>query len=329
MVDKAIGTGGTMRITDTGTYVEFWINSNNSTTFVHELPWGYTVNGVTDNSNEYDYNAGAGWERLGRWLVTTDQTVTFRLFDSGTGRFGSGDSLSMAIERATVPPAPTIVSLTPGPTTIAVNMDSNGSGGATVDQWQFLWSTNTTIDSGDPYIFLSLSNGTGTGTGLTPGTTYYCWARGHNAKGWGAWSSRKTFTTPNVPPAPSSVVISDIKQASAKTTFTGNGDGGSPILEWQLGYGTNATTPQTLVPSTGVLALTGLDAGMKYYFWARGRNAVGWGPWSVVSTATLLAGAWVDVAGVKKRAVPYVRTGGVWKVAEPYAKIAGLWKVTG
>jgi hypothetical protein len=114
--------------------------------------------------------------------------------------------------------------------------------------------------------------------------------------------------------------------------FTGNGDGGSVVLEWQIGYGTDPTTPQ-LSASGYNMDIAGLSPGSKYYFWSRGRNKYGWGAYSVRSEATLIAGAWVDVIEgstvVKKRAVPYVKYNGVWVVAEMRVKIAGLWKGTG
>ena len=107
--------------------------------------------------------------------------------------------------------------------------------------------------------------------------------------------------------------------------YSGNGDGGSPITAWETGYGTDPNAPQTTVTGSN-LTLTDLSPGQVYYVWGRFRNKYGPGAWSARSTATLLEGAWVDVDGVKKRAVPYVRDGGVWKVAESWTKIEGLWK---
>ncbi len=105
MVDynKSTGSSGTMRIRDTGTTVEFWLNAGNSTTFNHDLPWGYTINGVTSNNRTFDYSAGDGWQRLGAWGVTTSQTVTFRLGDTGTSGFGGPTTHSVTINRAKVP----------------------------------------------------------------------------------------------------------------------------------------------------------------------------------------------------------------------------------
>lgn len=43
-------------------------------------------------------------------------------------------------------------------------------------------------------------------------------------------------------------------------------------------------------------------------------------------SATTHAGAWVDVDGVKKRAIPYVRDDGVWKEAQLWTKFEGFWE---
>lgn len=65
-----------------------------------------------------------------------------------------------------------------------------------------------------------------------------------------------------------------------------NYNGGSPILQWQLAYGTSPNTPgsgggfKDLALSTGSISVTGLDSGTIYYFWNRQRNASGWSPWS-------------------------------------------------
>jgi len=68
---------------------------------------------------------------------------------------------------------------------------STGDGGAAVDQWQFQVATNSAFTGATSYT----SGGTTTVTGLTPGTTYYARARGHNAAGWGAWSATDSMTT--------------------------------------------------------------------------------------------------------------------------------------
>lgn len=324
---KATGSSGTMMIRDTGTYVEFWLKAGSST-FNHDLPWRYTVNGVTSGQLQFDFVSGGAYQRLGRWNVTTDQTVNFYLYDSGTSGIGGPTSFSVAIDRTSAPGTPGAWAIEQiADTWVQGDTDSMPNGGLAIDQIQVRYDDSSTAAS-PAYASDTNLDGYFSITGLLRGKTYYFWVRTHNAKGWSPWSARTQATTHNFPPAPTAPVLSEIKQTSLKTVYSGNGDGGSPITAWETGYGTDPTTPQTIVTGYN-LTLTGLSPGAVYYVWGRGKNKYGAGAWSARSTATLLAGAWVDVAGVKKRAVPYVKDGGVWKVAESWAKIAGLWKVSG
>ena len=133
-------------------------------------------------------------------------------------------------------------------------------------------------------------------------------------------------------PAPTAPSLSAIGQTSLKASTYSNGDGGSPITAYEIGYGTDPDYPEEMVMGssdptlTGLISVTGLISGQRYYVWARCWNMYGFSVWSAPSSATTLPGAWVDVDGVKKRAIPYVRDGGVWKVAESWTKIEGLWK---
>jgi hypothetical protein len=207
------------------------------------------------------------------------------------------------------------------------------NGGLAIDQIQVRYDDSSTAAS-PAYVSDTNLDGYFNITGLLRGKTYYFWVRTHNAKGWSPWSARTQATTHNYPPAPSTPVLSLATQTTVKTVFSSNGDGGSPVLEWELNYGLNSTTPELTIASNGTLTLTGLSAGQKYYFRARGRNKYGWGAYSAISSVTLMAGAYVDyvapgtTAAVKKRAVPYVRYNGVWKVVTPYVNLKGLWKTT-
>jgi hypothetical protein len=183
---RSTGNSGTMMIRDTGTNVEFWINSNNSTTFDHELPWGYSVNGSTNNTLTANYNAGAGWVLLGSWSVTYSQTVTFYLRATGTAGFGGPTTFSQAIARATVPPAPNNPTFTTvGPTSLYVNFTPTGDGGSAITSYDIGYGLTSSADStlytgavSPQYI-----------SGLTPGTTYYFRVRANNAVGNGTWST--------------------------------------------------------------------------------------------------------------------------------------------
>jgi hypothetical protein len=137
------------------------------------------------------------------------------------------------------------------------------------------------------------------------------------------------INTTTVPPATTPLSVETLSQTAIKYRFSGsNGDGGSPIIDWQIGYGTNPNSPQFYVGSWGTSDIGGLSPGTTYYFWSRGRNANGWGAWSTRMSARTIAGARVKVKGVWKEAVPYVKVKGVWKLAQPYVKVNGVWKLT-
>lgn len=329
MVDykKSTGSSGTMMIRDNGTTVSFMLNSNNGSTFNNELPWGYTVNGTTNNSRETRYSAGAGWVTFGSWTVTTDQTVTFRIFDTDTSGFGGPTTLSVAIDRSSAPSPPSrpVISNI-GATTMRVSYTPGSNNGAAIDYHQVAYNTSNTTSGA------TVGNFTSTGinfTGLVRGTTYYWWARSHNAKGWSGWSPSAVATTINIPQAPDPVIVSNATQTSALLSFTDQGNGGSTILERSLAYGTvNNVANATSINYTGVMTLSNLQPATTYYFWARSRNAAGWSGWSAATSIRTIAGAWYNVNNVWREAIPYVRVGGVWKIARPWVRNAGVWKET-
>jgi len=325
---RSTGSTGTMMIRDTGTTVEFWLKAG-SATFNHQLPWAYVVNGSSSSWREFDFVSGGSWQKLAGWAVSTSQTVTFKLGDTGTSGLGGPTNFSVAISRATAPPSPTPFAITSiASTSISGDSNSNGNGGSALLQWQIKWSTNADVNVNSPFGDATLSTGSKTVTGLALGTTYYFWARVRNAIGWSPWSGRTSAKTWTTPSKTSSVTVTNIKQTSADASFTVNVDGGTPILERQIGYGTNSTSPTTTVTSDGSTTITGLVPATTYYFWARARNSVGWSAWSPASSARTLAGARIKVGTVYKEAVPYVRSGGVWKVVRPWVRVTGVWKET-
>lgn len=326
MVDytRSTGNSGTMMIRDTGTAVEFWINANESSTWANEMPWGYTVNGSTSGWLEHRYSQGAGWDKLGSWNVTTDQTVTFRLGDTGTNALGGPTTFSQFIERAGIPSAPSkpaISSVTAS--SVYATFTDGANGGAAIDSRQIGYGAN----SSTPSTIIASDRST-TITGLSGGTTYYFWARTHNSKGWSAWSARASAKTLQYPSPPSVPLLSRVAATSVDVSFSANSNGGSPITQFQIGYGTNSSTPTTTVTASSPRLITGLTPGTVYYFRTRAKNAVGWSAWSGASSARTVAGAYVKVGVTWKLAVPYVKVGGVWKMAEPWVRTMGVWKTT-
>lgn len=276
-----------------------------------------------------DFAYYSSWVRIyhdgnGDATASTYATINPSAAGGGGSRsvFGSF-ALPHILRLNSAPSTPVISNITS--TSVLVSFQ-DGSGGAPVDARYIGWSTS--LEAGA--VNQTSSGNSATISGLIPGTRYYFWAITHNSAGYSGWSPPATAITLRVPDAPNSVELWDITQVTLNANFGTNGDGGSGVLEWQLGYGTDPTTPQTFRGNwDGAFPLvTGLSPGLKYYFWARGRNAIGWGPWSVVSSTTMIAGARVLVGAVWKTAVPYVKVGGVWKLARPWTRILGVWKET-
>lgn len=318
---RTIGSGDEMMIRDTGSNVEFWFHTS-AGTWNYQQNWAYGANGGW-YEGEFRLENNGAWHHVGTASVTSRQNVTFRMYDEGLG--WPTTDFTVFIERSTAPPAPTITSVTAvSPNAVDVVFRSNGDGGSPITRWVIGYSTS----SANPTTEVD-SDGSTRISGLSSGTTYYFWARGVNARGLGNWSGRVSEFTWRIPDAPKPVTFSNTTQTSTRAKFVGGFDGGEPVDEWQLAYGTNPDIAfATILTSNGTNDLTGLAPGQLYYAWARGRNAVGWSPWSSVRTETLRAGAMVKQDGVWKRALPYVRVGGVWRLARPRAKIAGVWKET-
>lgn len=320
MADYTYKNGNiTMMIRDNGignNNVEYWVLTNSST-FNHQQDWSATGYG----RQTFDMNNRGTWQYIASCYIGSSQNVSFTMYDEGLG-FPTY-TFTVWINRATAPPAPSWADVHPtSSSSIYARFASNGDGGAGVDIWQIGYGT-------DPNNVQYTTNTYGADIGgLSNAYTWYFWGRGHNSVGWGPWSARASAIPFRVPPAPSAVSLSLITQNSLRTAFSSTGDGGTPVREWQLAYGQDPNTPQVYVPSNGTLDLSNLDPGKQYYFWARGRNDVGWGAYSPRSQATLMAGARVNDGGIWKRAVPYVKDGGAWKLARPWAKSGGVWKET-
>lgn len=326
MVDykKDTGSNGQMMIRDTGTYVEFWLKAT-SETYNYRLPWGYKINGKTDTSNLFNFTDSGDWQRLGRWSVTSDQSVTFYLYDSGTVGLGGPTTLTASINRTSVPDAPyapRFYSITG--TSVRIDFTDRDNNGSPIDARQISYSSSSSAVG----VIVS-SDGSTTITGLTPKKNYYAKARTHNAKGWSEWSSITSFKTPATPSAPSMVRTTAATQTTVLVQYTPGSDGGSPIIEREFAVGKDPNTPQTFLSGTVTSTkLINLSPATRHYIWARERNAVGWGPYSPRATFVTKSSVKVVVFNTWVLGSVYVRHNGVWKQAIPMIKIAGMWKET-
>jgi len=193
MTDYIINTGSTgkMLIRDTAPgaasgNVEFWITSNNSTTFDHSMPWAYTINGSYSGWLSHNYNANSGWNLLGSWNITYSQTVTFYLGATGTVGLGGPTTFNQAISRATVPPAPNLPTVSDvTPTSLYLSWTPNGDGGSAITSYDIGYGTTATADS----VLYTGAVSPQFLSSLTPNKLHYFRVRANNAIGNGVWST--------------------------------------------------------------------------------------------------------------------------------------------
>lgn len=93
------------------------------------------------------------------------------------------------------------------------------------------------------------------------------------------------------PPAPDPVHFSGVTATHILALFSGNGYGQGTFIRWDLGWGTSSSAPQHIVTSDGSTDVNGLAPGTTYYFWARGYNSAGLGPWSARTSCITQPGA--------------------------------------
>lgn len=318
---RDIGGSTTLMIRDTGSNVEFWIRTG-SQTYNYQQPWNGRINNSELGNRTFRMLQGGQWQFIDAWRIDYDQEVRFTIVSSGLG-FPTYN-FTQSISRTSVPGAPNIYQTDAVSSSyIHVRFSDGYDGGSAIVERMLGYGT-------DPYTHQYEWNAPAADEMVgpfSPGMKIYFWARTRNAIGWSPWSNRGEATTWRNPNAPRPVTFDNVTQMSVRTTFEDREDGGSPIIERQVGYGLSSSTPTLFANDiSGVNVLGNLDAGKTYYFWARSRNSIGWSEWSERSQVTLVAGARVLYGGVWKRAVPYVRVGGVWKVARPWVKTAGEWK---
>jgi len=185
--NKATGSSGTMKIRDTGTYVEFWLIASTGT-HDYNLQWAYVVNGVTSGWKSFRFEGGGVWQKIYRVNVTYTQTVTFKLGITSTPGLGGPTTFSVQIVRPKKPNPPSAVTLLDiTSSTVLVTFTDGANNGAIIDSRQIGYGTSYTT----PQKTISSDKNT-TITGLTPGADYFFWARTHNSEGWSSWSERST-----------------------------------------------------------------------------------------------------------------------------------------
>lgn len=324
--DMDTGTTGTIRIRVLTSTIEYWITSGQPLSWWEskDYDWG-TPHGSGESS--FGYSAGQGWKKVATKTVTISGNVWWNIEETGTSGVGNPPKQTVAVNRATVPPAP----ITKTPTNISdtgmtFEFDDNGTGGATITNRYYQYSKASNFSGASDIS--APSNGIVTRNDLDPGTTYYWRARVRNSEGYSAYGTTRSAKTLAVPEAPTTKAPTKITHTSMEFDMDDNGNGGSAITNryYQISTASNFSgAKDQALPSSGTVVEDDLLPGVLYYFRARVRNAVGYSAYGTTRSAKTLPGAWVKVGGVWMRAVPYVRVAGAWVPAIPHVKVAGAW----
>lgn len=313
---KEVGNG-TMMIRDTGGWVEYWFRAHSTATWHNDQMWGFGANGAY-REVKVPIDRGANWKMMGSDFVSSSQPVLFRIFGAGLGWATTDFVVDISRGRVPDPPhAPYFGNVTDS--TIHVAFDYAYDGGLPILEAQ--------VGIAGPGVSGWHDGRDRVFSGLYSGSEYLFFGRVRNALGWSLAGGQSKATTKRVPNAPQPPEAYGLTQTSAyaKVREPLPWDGGAPILEFQVGYGLDPGYPQAYVGASA--EIKNLQRAARYYFWARARNVYGWGPWSGRTDVLLNAGAYVNVAGVWKRAIPWVKTGGVWKIAQPNIPVNGAWRV--
>ena len=272
------------------------------------------IDGTTVSGNVTDDGGASITERGACWCTNDDPTLHYvPCPTAGTGSYtvdlndlepgktykvkayarnsvcpAYGEELTLTME-ADPPTVQTLDVSNPGQNSATGNGNVTNDGGASITERGVCWGTSPMPDLNDSHAVSEETPGTGTFTarmnGLTPNTHYYVRAYAKNSAGKIGYGDDKEFTTSQSVSAPT--VITLAVTDPTQTTATGNGnvtdDGGSPITERGVCWGTNHNPDLNgsfnSCPTNGTgtypVSMTGLTPGTLYYVRAYARNEAG------------------------------------------------------
>lgn len=154
------------------------------------------------------------------------------------------------------------------------------------------------------------------------------WGFGGGGELWGTVARGPSASKPSTPAAPTA---SNVQPDRMTLNWTIPANGGAAIDQMLLRRSLDPTFPPGYVdyPNSGSTTsreVTGLTAGVTYYWRVYAHNAVGYSSPSPSIAVSTFAGGRVRVAGIWKAAAAWMRVLGVWKRVAAWQKVAGAWK---
>lgn len=264
------------------------------------VSWTAPSNGgspITAYALEYSADSGSTWTSWSTSIASTSETVTgltngtayvFRVSATNSAGTSAFSSASTAVTPATVPGAPTSVTLTGGNAQVAASWTAPASnGGSAITDYLVEYSA----DAGSTWTTFTRAASTATSatiTGLTNGNNYVVRVSALNATGTGSASatsaSALAATTPGVPTA----VTPTRGDTEVSLTWTTPATGGSAITSYTVQYSSDSGSTWTTfstAPTTNSVTVTGLTNGTSYVFKVLATNGIGSSSYSSNSTA--------------------------------------------
>ena len=250
---------------------------------------------VTDYEVAYSSNGGSTWTTFPDGTSTVlNATVTglingtayvFRVRAVNVVGAGEWTTPSAPVTPYAMPSAPAGVQAVTGDTQVVLTWTAAAGNGGTIDDYIVQYGT-------DGVNWATFADGlsttlTATVTGLTNGTAYYFQVAGHSQFGNGIFgAATPASVTPIGAPAAPTNLVGVRGESQVTLTWTAGSNGGSPINDYVVQYGTdgsNWTTFPHAASTATTQTVTGLTNATAYVFRVQAVNGVGSGAWSSTS----------------------------------------------